>query len=642
MTVEPNITYLRSDALQPAASSSTVQGYTPAQIVHAYGFDQISFDNGAVKGNGAGETIAIVDAYNDPNIAADLSVFDQQFGLSAPASLKVVDETGGSSLPSTNPGWAGEISLDVEWAHAMAPKANILLVEASSASTTDLLDAVDYARKAAGVSVVSMSWGGSEFVDYSGGEMASQLTLDKTFTTPSGHTGVTFIASAGDSGFQDGVQWPSSSPNVISVGGTTLETDSSGNYQSEGPWRGFQEGTSGGFSQYETEPAYQDGAQQSGARSTPDVGYNANPDTGFAIYDSISYQGYVGWQEVGGTSAGAPQWAALVAIANQGRAISGKATLSGTEALTDLYSVYSAPGTSGYSTYTSYFNDIGSDGYGYSTGLGSPKAAQIVALLETSGSSSSTTGTTTTTTTTTTPSPVSVSLESTTATSVLSGSAETVRVKLTNINSTAFSGPVTVSLYASLDGTLSSNDTTLLIETLPKLKLRAFGSTVITLKFKYPAGITTGSYYIVASAQATDTGDAPALVVSPARVAVTQKTADLATAFASASPFVVKPGHKETATITVTNDGNTTATGTLGVSLYESADGSLDIADRLLAAITGRKVHIRAGGSVTLRIHFLAPTDLAAGTYSLIASTTSKTNAADDNAGNDIAVVATA
>ena len=104
------------------------------------------------------QTIAIVDAYNDPNIVSDLQVFDQQFGLSA-ASLKVVNQSGGSSMPTTDAGWAGEISLDVEWAHAMAPAAKILLVEANSASTTDLMSAVNYARNTAGVSVVSIELG---------------------------------------------------------------------------------------------------------------------------------------------------------------------------------------------------------------------------------------------------------------------------------------------------------------------------------------------------------------------------------------------------------------------------------------------------------------------------------------------------
>ena len=141
------------------------------------------------------------------------------------------------------------------------------------------------------------------------------------------------------------------------------------------PGRGFAEGTSGGFSKDELEPAYQRIAQQSGFRSDPDVAYNADPDTGYAVYDSLDNGGEVGWQVVGGTSAGAPQWAALVAIADQGLALAGKGTLDGiSQTLPALYSVFSPPGASGYATYTSYFNPIVSGGFGISTGLGSPKA----------------------------------------------------------------------------------------------------------------------------------------------------------------------------------------------------------------------------------------------------------------------------
>ena len=229
VVVQPNLIYLHSSAAA-AVKSSDVQGYTPAQTAHAYGFDQISFNNGTVAGDGAGQTIAIVDANDDPNIAADLAVFDQQFGLQD-ASLTVVNQTGGSKLPANDPGWAGEISLDVEWAHAMAPAAHILLVETKSASIPDLLAGVSYARSAAGVSVVSISWGGSEFVSYSGAESQSQLTLDHTFTTPAGHQGVTFVASAGDSGYSNGVQWPASSPNVVSVGGKRPTAGGSGTYR---------------------------------------------------------------------------------------------------------------------------------------------------------------------------------------------------------------------------------------------------------------------------------------------------------------------------------------------------------------------------------------------------------------------------
>ena len=162
-------------------------GYTPTQIKQAYGINQITFtgSSGTVAGNGAGETIAIVDAYDDPNISSDLHQFDLQYGLSDPTLTKV-NQNGGSSLPQGNVSWAAEIALDVEWAHAIAPGASILLVEANSSSLSDLLTAVNYARNASGVVAVSMSWGGSEF--------SGESSYDSYFTTPSGHSGVAFLA----------------------------------------------------------------------------------------------------------------------------------------------------------------------------------------------------------------------------------------------------------------------------------------------------------------------------------------------------------------------------------------------------------------------------------------------------------------
>src|SRR5262249_2456702 len=156
----------------PHVTNPSPVGYTASQIRHAYGIDQIA-------GNGSGQTIAIVDAYNHPNIASDLHAFDVQFGLADPILTKV-DQNGGTSYPATDSGWALEIALDVEWAHAVAPGANILLVEATSNSLTDLLTAVDYARNYPGVSAVSMSWGSSEF--------SSEASNDYHFTTPAGHS----------------------------------------------------------------------------------------------------------------------------------------------------------------------------------------------------------------------------------------------------------------------------------------------------------------------------------------------------------------------------------------------------------------------------------------------------------------------
>ena len=360
--------------LMPSASSSaSILGYTPAQIKAAYGFNLATF--GTVKGDGTGQTIAIVDAYNDPSILSDLAAFDKQFGLQAPPSIKVVNQTGGTRLPANDSGWATEIALDVEWAHAIAPGANILLVEASSSYTSDLDAALDYARRAAGVSVVSNSWGGSEY--------RTESSEDVHFTTPSGHIGVTFTVAAGDDG--TGAEYPSSSPNVISVGGTSLRTTSSGAYSSESVWTYG----GGGSSSYEGVPSYQSGLGLS-SRGSPDVSYDANPNTGFAVYDSY---GSRGWIEVGGTSAGAPQWAGLIAIADQGRALAGKGTLSNAQAAL-------------YSLSKSDFHDVSSgsngrsatSGYDLASGLGSPIANRVIAdLIAFSGSTSFTVSAVTTT-----------------------------------------------------------------------------------------------------------------------------------------------------------------------------------------------------------------------------------------------------
>src|SRR5262249_11545073 len=121
-------------------------GFSPSQVRHAYGFDQITFSYGTVVGDGSGQTIAIVDAYDDPNIASDLKAFDAKFGLADPTFTKV-NQSGGTTMPAADGGWASEIALDVEWAHAIAPGASILLVEANSNSDSDLFTAVQYAAK---------------------------------------------------------------------------------------------------------------------------------------------------------------------------------------------------------------------------------------------------------------------------------------------------------------------------------------------------------------------------------------------------------------------------------------------------------------------------------------------------------------
>jgi hypothetical protein len=339
--------------LEALESRTVPTVYTPAQVAHAYGFDQINF--GGVTGDGTGQTIAIVDAYNNPSIDSSLANFDRQWGLPDPVFTKV-DQNGGTNYPANNSGWGLEIALDVEWAHAMAPGANILLVEATNNSYANLFTAVNYAANS-GASAVSLSWGSGEFF--------GETSFDATFAAASG---VSFLVSSGDNGAPGG--YPAYSPYVVAVGGTRLTADSQGNYISETGWSG----SGGGISTQEGQPAYQQGTvtQSSTQRTIPDVAYNADPGTGVYVYDS--YNG--GWYSVGGTSAGAPQWAALVAIANQGRNLNGLPPLGSSpsqgsqEVLTDLYNLQGdlTDITTGYNGF------FAGPGYDLVTGIGTPQA----------------------------------------------------------------------------------------------------------------------------------------------------------------------------------------------------------------------------------------------------------------------------
>jgi subtilase family serine protease len=280
----------------PAATSSPT-GLSPATIKSAYSFPTSSTA-------GAGQTIAIVDAYDDPTAESDLGVFSAQFGLpactTANGCFAKVNQNGGTSYPRKNAGWALEIALDIEWAHAIAPGAKILLVEASSNSNANLYAAEDYAKAHAGY--VSNSWGGSE----SSGESAN----DGHFSA----AGVSFFVSSGDAGTP--AEYPSASPNVVSVGGTTLNFSGS-TLLSETGWSSG----GGGCSLYETANAAQAAFSQygqagcNGKRATPDVSLDADPASGVSVYDTTNYQGRSGWFTVGGTSASSPMWASRSAVA---------------------------------------------------------------------------------------------------------------------------------------------------------------------------------------------------------------------------------------------------------------------------------------------------------------------------------------
>ena len=358
----PGVEAAPADAGPMVNYTLTPNGFTPAQLRHAYGFDQIEFGNGTLQGDGSGQTIALVTAYHNPTIQNDLAAFDAYFGLPDPPSFRVVAQDGSTNYPVVDPAgpgtinWELETALDVQWAHAMAPGASIILVEANSPSFADLVQSgVDWARRQTGVSVISMSFGAAEWSNETG--------LDTYFTTPGGHNGVTFLAASGDTGNPG--TYPAFSPNVLAVGGTTLSLDGSNNILSETAWSG----SGGGISVYESQPSYQTGVvtQSTTKRTSPDVAFDANPSTGVPVYDSYNSPA-APWVKVGGTSFSSPAWAGLIAVANQGRKLAGLGTLDGRN--DTLPKLYSLPSSS--------FNQ---SGYSLSIGRGSPKADLVVSGL---------------------------------------------------------------------------------------------------------------------------------------------------------------------------------------------------------------------------------------------------------------------
>lgn len=352
-------TSLNLGILSPAVNSPS--GYTPSQVVHAYKLDNIT-QNG-IKLDGSGQTIAIIDAFDAPTITTDIETFDKAFGL-PPCDLTVVKQNVNGKTPAPDNIWSMEISLDVEWAHAIAPGAKIMLVEAVDSS--NLYPEVAWAANQPGVSVVSMSFGqiDNQFETFS----------DGTFLTPSGHEGVTFLAASGDRGQPDypatypSGMYPALSPNVIGVGATSLVTDSNGNYVSERA----ASYSGGGYSSYEAEPDYQikAGINSSNRRVSPDVSFVGGDSTPIPICDSYAWGSSSPWGGVDGTSASTPMFAGIISIADQGRVINGDTTLNGlTQTLPMLYQFQTA------------FHDVtqggnqayqAGAGYDWTTGLGTP------------------------------------------------------------------------------------------------------------------------------------------------------------------------------------------------------------------------------------------------------------------------------
>ncbi|MFI5259425.1 MAG: MBG domain-containing protein, partial [Candidatus Limnocylindrales bacterium] len=370
------------------SSPTGTVAYTPAQIRAAYGISSLTLD-------GSGQTIAIVDAYDDPSIFRSLDAFDAQFGLTdsgptlygqyGPASsfLTVLNQNGqATSLPTTDPNgpgtanWELETALDVEWIHAIAPGAQIVLVEASSQTLPDLMAGVATAASQPGVSVVSMSWG---FPEGQAVFAADEASYDSVFNVP----GVTFLASTGDYGTAD-PEYPAFSPNVVAVGGTSLILNSDHSYNSETGWGyyadslGMSIGSGGGISLYQPEPAYQQGVQSTGFRTTPDVSLVADPATGAWIADSYNLDPSNPFEVAGGTSLSAPAFAGLFALANQGRVAAGEGTLNRSTPTETQQALYMLP-QSDYNVIASGSNGYTADtGYNLVTGLGTPVANLMV------------------------------------------------------------------------------------------------------------------------------------------------------------------------------------------------------------------------------------------------------------------------
>ncbi len=356
-------------------------GLAPQQVAAAYGFNAIAF--GGIAGDGTGQTIAIVDAYDDPALVdstdpsfgtSDLAQFDRQYGLPDPPGFVKINQAGDTAGPpgvdpagAGTPGnWEQEEALDVEWAHALAPGAALVLVECRSSGGPDLYDGVKTAAALPGVSVISMSWGSAEY--------AGEASYDGDFTTPEGHQCIAFVAAAGDTGAPG--LYPAYSPGVLAVGGTTLTLQGGSQYGGESGWANGGGGTSIG----EGRPAYQANVQATGQRTIPDVAFDADPKTGVSVYDSYDDTGAGPWMRTGGTSLAAPVWAALIAIADQGRATVGGATLDGaTQVLPTLYALPAAD----FHDVTTGGNGVFEAGPGYdqSTGLGTPVADRVAAAL---------------------------------------------------------------------------------------------------------------------------------------------------------------------------------------------------------------------------------------------------------------------
>lgn len=499
----------------------------------------MNYDNPA----GGTNVIAIVDAYDYPTAASDFLTFSQTFGLpsgdqcgsSGTAPCFTVQYASGTK-PQSNCGWAQEEALDIEWSHAMAPHAQIVLVEAASNSNANLLQAVSVANtliaNAGGKGEVSMSWGSSEF--------SSESSYDSYFGQP----GVTYFASSGDSGGK--VIWPSASPDVVSAGGTTVNRDSNGNFTGESTWSS----AGGGPSADEVMPPYQNiiaDINTSGMRGTPDLSFDANPASGVSVYDGTSCQGLVGWLVFGGTSVASPSLAGLV---NNAGAFDGgwDGGSNSSSVSNNLYANYATdtnsstdPATCSYSSATPFYDVTSGSAGTYNAGTCWDFASGVGSERGFSGPNAS------------------------------SGGGTTIAVSSVSLNPTIVTGGGSSSGTVTLSAAPTSSTTVLLSNSNTS-------AATVPASVVVPAGSTSTGFTVTTSAVSTQTTATITATYnsSSAHATLTVNPASSGggsfTISASPGSVSVRSGGTATYTVTVTPSGG--YTGTVNLSVKGVPNGS--------------------------------------------------------------------
>ena len=323
----------------PSGTAAPTNGYGPSDLQSAYGLASSS------GSGGTGKTVAIVDAYHNPTAASDLAAYRAQFGIPPVNSFSQVDQNGGSNYPAVNTGWSSEIALDIEMVSAICPNCNILLVEATSNSYSNLGAAVSYAGSQADVVAISNSYGGGESI------------FETSFEAPYNQTGKAVTVSSGDGGY--GVEFPAASQYVTAVGGTSLSRASNTRGWSETVWSG----AGSGCSRYIPKPPWQHDAGCNN-RTVADVAAVSDPNTGVAVLDTT---GSGGWTVFGGTSVASPIIASVCALASDPASLNNAYPYSHTGSLYDVTS-----GNNGGCRRNVQYLCTGVQGYDGPTGNGTP------------------------------------------------------------------------------------------------------------------------------------------------------------------------------------------------------------------------------------------------------------------------------